>query len=147
VGVQTLVYSRTAVSRLDWARLDAAPLEPYPNTEHSQFRWQLVMDEHACQVVIEDWFRDNDVEWTYWVDSLYLVVSGSAEMEIWQPPNWATRTQAILEEGSIFLCPRGARAKWHVTSDEPFRHVVVDIPNPGYSVEELAAGTATRVAD
>ena len=144
MGSQTLVYSRTAVSKIDWPALDTAPLEPYPNAEGSRFRWQLILDEPACQVVIEDWFKDNDVEWTYWIDSLYLVISGSAEMEIWQPPNWATRTAAILEAGSIFLCPRGARARWHVTSDEPFRHVVVDMPNPGYSVAELASGTAAR---
>ena len=30
------------------------------------------------------------------------------------------------------------------TSEEPFRHLVFDIPNPGYDADELAAGTAAR---
>jgi mannose-6-phosphate isomerase-like protein (cupin superfamily) len=147
VCVQTVTYSKTAFSKIDWSKLDEAPLEPYPTKPGSKFRWAIIMDEPTCQVVLEDWFKDNDIEWTYWVDSLFFVVSGRAEMEIWQPPNWVTKTKRVVAEGDVFLCPRGARASWKILSDEPFRHIVVDIPNAGYSAEELAAGTAERATD
>jgi quercetin dioxygenase-like cupin family protein len=97
--------------------------------------------------VVEDWLKGNDIEWTYWVDSLFFVVSGSAEVEIWQPPNWVTKTTKVVERGSVFLCPRGARASFKTLSDEPFRHIVVDIPNAGYSVEEINAGAAERAGE
>ncbi len=145
--VQTVVYSKTAFARLDWSALDAAPLEAYPTVETSQFRWQMILDEPTCQVVAEDWLKDNDVEWTYWVDSLFIVLGGSAEMEIWQPPNWTVRTKRTVSKDDVFLCPRGARARWKVLSDEPFRHLVVDIPNAGYSVEEMNSGTAERARE
>jgi quercetin dioxygenase-like cupin family protein len=144
---QTVVYSRTAFAKLDWPALEAAPLEPYPVKEDSKFRWQMILDEPTCQVVLEDWLKDNDIQWTYWVDSLFIVISGRAEMEIWQPPNWVQRTKRIVEKDDVFLCPRGARAWWKVLSDEPFRHIVVDIPNAGYSVQEMGAATAERAAE
>jgi len=147
VCVGTVTYSKTAFSKIDWPALDAAALEPYPTKPESKFRWAIILDEPTCQVVVEDWLKGNDIEWTYWVDSLFFVVSGSAEMEIWQPPNWVTKTTKVVEKGSVFLCPRGARASWKVLSDEPFRHVVVDIPNAGYSVDEINAGAAERAGE
>lgn len=145
--VQTVVYSKTAFAKLDWAALDAAELEPYPVKEDSKFKWSMILDEPTCQVVLEDWFKDNDIQWTYWVNSLFIVISGTAEMEIWQPPNWVKRTKRTVTKDDVFLCPRGARAWFKTISDEPFRHIVVDIPNAGYSVEEMGAATAERVAE
>lgn len=46
------------------------------------------MDEPAMQAVYEDWFKDNDVERTYWLDAVHFVVSGRAEITYWGPPNW-----------------------------------------------------------
>ncbi len=40
----------------------------------------------------------------------------------------------IAEAGSIYLLPRGARIVWRVLSDEPFRHLCICVPNPGYPV-------------
>ena len=145
--VTTVTYSKTAFSKLDWSKLDGAGLEPYPTKPDSKFRWAMVLDEPTCQVVLEDWYKDNDIEWTYWVDSLFIVVSGSAEVEIWQPPNWVTKKTIVVEKDAVFLCPRGARAKFRTLSDEPFRHIVVDIPNAGYSVEEINAGAAERAGE
>ena len=147
MSVQTVVYSQVTFSKLDWEALDAAPLESYPTVETSKFRWSMIVDQPTCQVVLEDWLKDNEIEWTYWVDSLFIVFSGTAEMEIWQPPNWTKRFKRTVGPNDVFLCPRGARARWKVTSEEPFRHLVVDIPNAGYSVEEMNAGTAERAGE
>jgi ethanolamine utilization protein EutQ (cupin superfamily) len=98
----------------------------------SSFRIVTMMNEPAMQAVYEDWFKDNDVEWTYWLDALHYVVSGRAEITYWNPPNWEQEQTVIAEPGSFYLTPRGARVKWRILSDEPFRHVVFDIPNGGY---------------
>jgi hypothetical protein len=60
-----------------------------------------------------------------------------------QPPNWTEKTVTVAKTGDVFLC-RGARTWFRVLSDEPFLHLVFDIPNPGYDVEELAAAPADR---
>jgi hypothetical protein len=134
--LQPLIYSKFRLITPDDAALDAAPLEPYPFTPSSNFRLVTMMDEPAVQVVYEDWFKDNDVEWVYWLDTFHIVISGSAEITYWDAPNWEEAKTVVAGPGSMYLAPRGLRARWHVTSDEPFRHVVLDIPNGGYTTPD-----------
>jgi mannose-6-phosphate isomerase-like protein (cupin superfamily) len=145
--LQRLVYSKFAIANVGAAKLDEAALEAYPTVPESQFRWSILFSEQACQAVVEDWFKDNDLEWTYWIDSIFYVLSGECEVTLWQPPNWIEKRIVVAKPGDIFLCPRGARAKFRVVSDEVFRHIVLDVPNAGYDAEELAAGTADRAAE
>jgi ethanolamine utilization protein EutQ (cupin superfamily) len=132
--LQPLVYSKFRLVKPDDAALDAAPLEPCPMVPASKFRIIDLMNEPAMQAVYEDWFKGNDVEWTYWLDALHFVISGRAEITYWDPPNWTQENTVIAEPGSFYLTPRGSRVKWRILSDEPFRHVVFDIPNGGYDV-------------
>ena len=143
--LQRIVYSQFAHSSSQLEELDQAPLEPFPTRPDSQFRWRILFSEHACQAVVEDWFKGNDIEWTYFVDALFYVISGEAELTLWQPPNWTQKHVVTCRPGDVFLCPRGARVIFRTTTDEPFRHLVFDVPNPGYDADELAAGTAERV--
>src|SRR6266516_4348753 len=113
--LQPLVYSKFPLVNPNDAALEAAPLEPYPFIPSSKFRIVTLMSEPAVQVVYEDWFKDNDVEWVYWHDEQTVVAS----------------------PGSMYLAPRGSRVKWHITSEEPFRHVVLDIPNGGYTTKDM----------
>lgn len=145
--LERLVYSRFALANVGLDALDAAPLEPFPTNPASRFRWAILFSEHACQAVVEDWFKDNDIDWTYWVDAIFYVFSGECEITLWQPPNWVERHVVVARPGDVFLCPRGARVHFRVLSDEPFRHLVFDVPNPGYDADELAAGTAGRADD
>jgi mannose-6-phosphate isomerase-like protein (cupin superfamily) len=145
--LQRIVYSQFAHSGLQLDELDRAPLEPYPTRPESQFRWRILFSEHACQAVVEDWFKGHDIEWTYFVDAIFFVISGEAELTLWQPPNWTEKHVVQCRPGDVFLCPRGARARFRTTTEEPFRHLVFDVPNPGYDADELAAGTAERVGD
>jgi hypothetical protein len=137
--LQPLVYSKFQLIVPDDAALEAAPLEPYPFIPSSKFRIVTLLSEPAMQVVYEDWFKDNDVEWVYWLDTFHIVVSGSAEITYWDPPDWDVERTVTARPGSMYLAPRGLRAKWHVTSDEPFRHVVLDIPNGGYTTTAFSA--------
>jgi len=145
--VQQLVYSRFALANVGLDKLDGAELEPFPTVPTSRFRWSILFSEHACQAVVEDWFKDNDIEWTYWIDAIFYVFSGECEITLWQPPNWVERTVVTARPGDVFLCPRGARVRFRVLTEEPFRHLVFDVPNPGYDADELAAGTAGRGDD
>ena len=138
--LQPLVYSKFRLVTPDDAALEAAPLEPYPFIPSSKFRIVTLMSEPAVQVVYEDWFKDNDVEWVYWLDTFHIVVSGSAEITYWNPPDWDEEHTVVAGPGSRYLAPRGLRAKWRVTSDEPFRHVVLDIPNGGYTTTDMTTG-------
>jgi hypothetical protein len=138
--LQPLVYSKFRLVTPDDTALEAAPLEPYPFTESSQFRIVTLMNEPAVQVVYEDWFKDNDVEWVYWLDAFHIVISGSAEITYWDPPNWEEPHTVVADPGSMYLTPRGSRVKWRVLSEEPFRHVVLDIPNGGYTTPEMGEG-------
>lgn len=142
--LQRLVYSKFAKANVDLDALDQAALEPYPTVPESQFRWKILFSEQACQAVVEDWFKGHDLEWTYWIDSIFYVLSGRCEITLWQPPNWTEQFVVEAVPGDIFLCPRGARAKFRTLSEEPFRHIVLDVPNAGYDADELAAGTADR---
>jgi mannose-6-phosphate isomerase-like protein (cupin superfamily) len=142
--LQRLVYSKFTVANVDLDGLDKAELEPFPTVPSSKFRWKILFSQEAVQAVVEDWFKDNPVEWTYWIDSIFYVLSGRCEVSAWQPPNWTEQVVQEVGPGDIFLMPRGCRASFRVGSDEPFRHIVLDIPNAGYDVEELAAGTAGR---
>jgi len=132
--LQPLVYSKFQLVTPDSDALEAAPMESFPTVPSSKFRIVTLMNEPAMQVVYEDWFKDNDVEWTYWLDTVHFVVSGRAEITYWDPPNWEEEKTVIAEPGSLYLAPRGCRAKWRVLSDEPFRRVVLDIPHPGYNL-------------
>ncbi len=142
--LQRLTYSKFAIANVELDKLDATELEPYPTRPESRFRWRILFSEEACQAGVEDWFKGNDIEWTYWVDALFYVFSGEAEITIWQPPNWVEKTVAVAKAGDVFICPRGARARFRTLSDEPFRHLVFDIPNPGYDAEELSAATVAQ---
>jgi len=135
--LQPMIYSRFRLidPRRAEPEIEKAKMEPYPLKPESAFRIVTLMNEPATQVVLEDWFKDNDIEWVYFVDAFHIVLSGRAEISYRNPPDWPEWKTVVAEPGMMYLTPRGAHVKWHILSDEPFRHVVLDIPNAGYSPE------------
>lgn len=136
--LQPLIYSKFRLVTPDDAALDAAPLTPFPFRATSQFRIVTMIDEPAMQVVYEDWFKGNDIEWVYWLDTFHIVISGRAEITYRNPPDWEKEEAVVAEAGSMYLAPRGCHVRWRILSDEPFRHVVLDIPNSGYTTPDKA---------
>lgn len=136
---EQITYSKFRLATPDDAALEAAPREPFPLVPSSEFRIVTLIDEPAVQVVYEDWFKDNDVEWVYWLDAVHIVVGGEAEITYWDGPNWEEAKTALAGPGAIFLTPRACRARWRVLSEEPFRRIVLDIPNGGYTTPDAAA--------
>jgi hypothetical protein len=132
-----MIYSRVRVAKPEAQVLEAAPLEPYPFAPQSKFRIVTLFEEPACLVAHEEWYQDNDTEWVFFNETLMIVESGRAIMTYWNPPDWTDRGEITLEPGMVFLCPRGARIWWKIISEEPFRRLVVDIPNPGFTFADI----------
>jgi mannose-6-phosphate isomerase-like protein (cupin superfamily) len=133
--LQRMVYSKFQL--VDPARaaevIETAAMEPFPFRPESRFRIVTLMNEPASQVVLEDWFKGNPIEWVYFVDAFHIVISGRARITYQNPPDWPEARTVVAEPGMMYLTPRGSHVKWEILSDEPFRHVVLDIPNAGYS--------------
>ena len=100
------------------------------------------------QVNFEDFLPGPDIVWSMFHDEVQYVTSGRAEITFHLPPLMQETGTAIAGPGSIYLLPRGARIRWRVLGGEPFRHLCVCIPNPGYPIpvasSALAAAGETR---
>ena len=130
--LQPLIYSKFRVYRVNPKDVENQKLEPYPFCDPSKFKITTVINEPATQVVYEDWFKGNDIEWWAWTDAIHFVLEGKAEITLWQPPDMQQKIIQVIEAPAIYLIPRGARFKCHVLSDVPFRRLVCDVPNPGF---------------
>jgi hypothetical protein len=80
--LQQMVYSkfRLVDPKAAEAELEKATLEPFPLRPDSRFRIVTLMNEPATQVVLEDWFKGNDIEWVYFIDAFHIALSGRAEV-------------------------------------------------------------------
>ncbi|KKW91298.1 MULTISPECIES: cupin domain-containing protein [Sphingobium] len=124
--------------------LDEAPDLEFPFAAGSRFRAvNTGIDEPACQINYEDFFKGVDIVWTLAHDEVQYVVSGRAEIEYHLPPLMLETGKVVAEAGSVYFLPRGCRVVWRVLSDEPFRHLCITYPNPGYPIS-VAASVAAR---
>lgn len=135
-------YSRFDLYRLRPEDVASAPREPFPFCDGSTFRITTVIDQPATQIVYEDWFKGEDVEWTAFCDAIHFVTEGAAEITVWDPPAWEAPRVEVAEAPCVYLIPRGARVRWRVLSEEPFRKIVADVPNPGFTFPAPAGGQA-----
>ena len=130
--LQKMEYSKFQLYKIKDSDIEKETLKPYPFCEPSKFKIFTVINEPAAQVVFEDWFKGNDTQWSAWTDEIHIAFQGSAEITIWEPPDLENKITAIAEAPCIYLIPIGSRIKWKILSDEPFRHIAIDIPNPGF---------------
>jgi len=138
-----LVYSRFAIYHVDEADVADSPTFPFPFVDGSQFRAVNVgIDEPATQVNFEDFLPGPEIPWTLFHDEIQYVVSGRAEIEYWLPPLMAQTGKVEAGPGSIYLLPRGCRVIWRVLGDEPFRHLCICVPNPGYPIAVARSAAA-----
>jgi hypothetical protein len=144
--VDRIVYSKFGIYHPQDGDLDGAPDLEFPFVPGSRFRAvNSGIDEPACQVNYEDFYKGKDITWTLFHDEVQVVVKGTAEIEYWLPPLMLEHGQAVAKPGSIYLLPRGCRVIWRVLSDEPFRHLCITYPNPGYPIPVAASrGAAAK---
>ena len=116
--------------------LDSAPAIEFPFIDGSRFKAvNTGIDEPGVQINYEDFVKGDDIVWTVAHDEVQYVVSGEAEITYHLPPLMLESGTVTAKAGSVYLIPRGCRIVWRVTSDEPFRHLCICFPNPGYPIE------------
>jgi hypothetical protein len=139
-----IVYSKFGIYHPRDADLDGAPDLEFPFVKGSRFRAvNSGIDEPACQVNYEDFYKGHDIVWTLFHDEVQVVQKGRAEIEYWLPPLMLETGKVVAEPGSVYLLPRGCRVIWRVLSDEPFRHLCITYPNPGYPIPVAASRGAS----
>jgi ethanolamine utilization protein EutQ (cupin superfamily) len=76
-------------------------------------------------------------------DEVQFIVAGRAEITYHLPPLMVESGKVVAEPGCVYFLPQGARITWNVLSDEPFPHLCVCWPNPGYPIP-VAPSVATE---
>jgi quercetin dioxygenase-like cupin family protein len=133
-------WGRFGIYRCIDSDLDTAPDMEFPFAKGSRFRAvNTGINEPACQINYEDFIKGTDIVWTLAHDEVQYVVSGRAEITYHLPPLMLESGVEVAEPGSIYYLPRGCRVVWKVLSDEPFRHLCVTYPNPGYPIPVAAS--------
>lgn len=139
-----IVYSKFRIYHPKDSDLDDAPDYQFPFIEKSRFRAvNTGIDEPACQVNFEDFYKGPDIVWSLFHDEVQVVLKGRAEIEYWLPPLMIEHGKVVAEPGSVYLLPRGCRVIWRVLSEEPFRHLCITYPNPSYPIPVAASARGT----
>ncbi len=139
-------WGKFAVYHSDDGDLEDQPDLEFPFVEGSRFRAvNTGIDEPAVQINLEDFYKGKDIPWTLSHDEVHFVLSGECEVEYHLPPLMIETGKVTVKAGSTYYMPRGCRVVWRVVSDEPFRHLCVCFPNPGYPIpvarsQQKAAG-------
>jgi mannose-6-phosphate isomerase-like protein (cupin superfamily) len=131
--VDAIKWSRFALYNVEDSDLDTAADKVFPFIEGSRYRAvNTGINEPACQINFEDFYPGPDIVWTLSHDEIHYVTKGRAEITYHLPPLMKETGTVIAETGSVYLIPRGCRIVWRVLGDEPFRHLCICPPNPGY---------------
>jgi quercetin dioxygenase-like cupin family protein len=135
-----ITWSKFKIYKTVDADLNTAQDLEFPFHPGSRFRAvNTGIDEPTCQINYEDFNNGREIAWSMPHDEVQYVVSGRAEIEYHLPPLMLESGKVIAEPGSVYLLPQGARIVWRVLSDEPFRHLCICYPNPGYPIAKAAS--------
>lgn len=80
----------------------------------------------------EDWRPDAPSSdwWTFLYDEVHYALSGKAEITYLSPP-WYTsdsKKTIVVQEGDVYLIPKGTRWFRKVIGDKPYRHLCIIMP-------------------
>ncbi len=142
--MQPIAWSKFRLYKVKDSDLDDAPSRAFPM--QPDVRYKAVnggVSEPACQINFEDFFKGPDVLWTVPHDEVHYVTKGRAEITYHLPPLMRDGGKVVAEAGDVYLIPRGTHIVWRVLSDEPFRHLCICYPHPGYPTP-LAASVKDR---
>ena len=141
--MDAIKWGRFGIYKCTDADLEEAPDLEFPFVPGSRFRAvNTGIDEPACQINYEDFYKGKDIVWTLAHDEVQYVVSGRAEIQYHLPPLMIDSGVVIAEPGCVYYLPRGCRVVWRVLSDEPLRHLCITYPNPGYPIEVARSARA-----
>ena len=138
--VSSIRYSKFRIYHANHSDVDESPDLPFPFNPGSRFKAvNTGIDEPCAQVNWEVFYPGMSISYSLYHDELQYVTSGRCEIEYFLPPMFAETGKVVAEPGSIYLMPRGARVIWTVLGDEPFRHLCICVPNPGYPLPVAAS--------
>lgn len=130
-----IAWGKFALYDYDATDLADEPDLEFPFVPGSRFRAvNTGIDQPGVQVNLEDFYKGEDIPWTLAHDELHYVLQGECEIEYHLPPLMIETGKVIAKMGSTYYMPRGCRVVWRVLSDEPFRHLCICVPNPGYPI-------------
>lgn len=95
------------------------------------------IDTPECYASFEE-FRPGETsgDWFYWYDEVDYAISGECEAVFRSPPNFDVEHRMRLTAGDLFLISIGTVARFEVIGDEPFVHIIVQMPRPPHTAEE-----------
>lgn len=133
--MQPITWSRFGHYNIDDSDLENAPDLQFPFIDGSRFRAvNTGIDEPAVQINFEEFYPGPDIIWTAGHDEVHYVTKGEAEITYHLPPLMEETGTVVATPGSIYLMPSGTRFRWRVLGDQPFRHLAICFPNPGYPI-------------
>ena len=128
-----IAWSRFRIYDMADSDLDSAAARPFPLIPDALYKAvNCGIKEPACQVNFEDFLPGADVVWTMPHDEVHVVTKGRAEITWHLPPLLKETGTVVAKPGSVYLLPRSARIVWRVLGEEPFRHLCICFPDPGY---------------
>src|SRR5581483_3966189 len=98
---------------------------------------KIYTDEPGATTGVEDFRPADEVDWSFYHDEVQYITKGRAEITYSLPPLHTRWHKTTAEVGCIYLIPRGARLKFKVIGNEPYRHVFVVMPGGFYPRDEF----------
>lgn len=142
VGLTPSPYSKFKVHKIRPEDMETAALLDLPFNPGVQIKgYKTEIDEPAAQVIVEDFLPGSEFSWQFMHDELQYAISGAIDIEVFLPPLFAESVKKRLDAGCVYLLPAGARMHVSVVGDEPYRHICICVPNPGYPFPEAESMT------
>jgi len=87
------------------------------------------IDQESCYASFEEFRPDEPADyWHYWYDEVTYAISGRCEATVKYPPSFNGEHRVALGAGDLFLVKTGWSVRFDVVGEEPFVHVVVQLP-------------------
>ena len=96
--------------------------------EKERFRVQFLVNDRAGTIAIEDFPAGRETRWAFWHDEVHFILEGEAEISYTLPPNHGKVVTRTARKGNTYLILNGTRATFRVTSEAPYLHACVIMP-------------------
>ena len=101
-----------------------------------RFKVRFLVNDPRATLGYESFAPHSEVNWSFWHDEVHVITRGTAEVTYTLGPNHRKQVTKTFTAGDTYLIPNGTRARFRVTSDEPYLHVCVIMPRFEYSKDE-----------
>ncbi len=117
--------------QVDQKKLAAMPEQvfggPVVGTQ-ARMRVDFAVNDPAGTIAFETFAAGDTVDWAFFHSETHVVLGGEAEIEYTLPPNHGRIRTATARAGMAYLIINGTRARFRITSKEPYLHVCIIMP-------------------